>query len=61
MIGLSCGTLVEAAATKWVGRTPVLAVTSLMTGIPVEIACELDLRTCNDLACLKREIVEIVP
>ena len=58
LIGLSCGTMVEAAATKWVGQTPVLAVASLMTRIPVEIACELDLRTCKDLESLKRNILE---
>lgn len=52
-IGLSCGTLVEMVATKWVKNTPVLVVRSLMTGIPAEIAAELDLRFCDGVDGLK--------
>ncbi|MCG6880683.1 MAG: hypothetical protein LJE96_16265 [Deltaproteobacteria bacterium] len=52
-IGLSCGTMIEMVATKWIKNTPVLAVRSLMTGIPAEIATELDLRCCDSLDSLK--------
>ena len=52
-IGLSCGTMVEMVATKWVKNTPVLAVRSLMTGIPAEITAELDLRFCDNVDVLK--------
>ncbi len=59
-IGLSCGTIVELAVTKWIKQTPVLVVTSLMTQIPVEIACELDLRYCDDIAALKSTILDLL-
>ena len=52
-IGLSCGTMIEMVATKWVKNTPVLVVRSLMTGIPAEIAAELDLRFCDGVDVLK--------
>jgi hypothetical protein len=52
-IGLSCGTMIEMVATKWIKNTPVLAVRSLMTGIPSEIAAELDLRCCDSVDTLK--------
>lgn len=58
-IGLSCGTFVELAITKWYKETPALVVTSLITEIPVEIACELDLRYCADLVDLKQAIRDI--
>jgi len=60
VIGLSCGTMVEMAVTKWIKKKPVFVVTSLMTQIPVEIACELDLRYCDDMADLKRRILEVL-
>lgn len=60
VIGLSCGTMVEMAATKWVKETPALVVGSLVTGIPVEIGCELDIRYCDNIASLKQEILKIV-
>ena len=58
VIGLSCGTMVEIAVTKWIKETPVFVVTSLMTRIPVEVASELDLRYCDDIASMKRSIAE---
>lgn len=57
-IGLSCGTMIEMVATKWIKNTPVLAVSSLMTGIPAEIVAELDLRSCDSVASLKDVIRE---
>lgn len=60
VIGLSCGTMVEMAVTKWIKQKPVLVVTSLITQIPVEIACELDLKYCDDIAALKRCVLEIL-
>lgn len=59
-IGLSCGTMVEMAATKWIKNTPALVVSSLMTQVPVEVAAELDLRYCADLASLKQEILKLL-
>ena len=57
-LGLSCGTMIEMVATKWIKNTPVLAVRSLMTGIPAEIAVELDLRFCDTVDSLKGIIGE---
>jgi len=57
-IGLSCGTMIEMVATKWIKNTPVLAVRSLMTGIPAEIAAELDLRFFDTVGALKDIICE---
>jgi hypothetical protein len=58
VLGLSCGTMIEMVATKWIKNTPVLAVRSLMTGIPAEIAAELDLRFCDTVDSLKGIIGE---
>ena len=58
VLGLSCGTMIEMVATKWIKNTPVLAVRSLMTGIPAEIAVELDLRICDTVDSLKGIIGE---
>ena len=57
-LGLSCGTMIEMVATKWIKNTPVLAVRSLMTGIPAEVAAELDLRFCDGVESLKDIIGE---
>ena len=57
-LGLSCGTMIEMVATKWIKNTPVLAVSSLMTGIPAEIAAELDHRSCDSVESLKGVIRE---
>jgi hypothetical protein len=57
-LGLSCGTMIEMVATKWIKNTPVLVVRSLMTGIPAEIAAELDLRCCDGVGALKDMICE---
>jgi len=59
VIGLSCGTMVEMAVTKWIKQKPVFVVASLMTGIPVEVACELDLRYCDDIVSLKLSIADL--
>jgi hypothetical protein len=50
--------MIEMVATKWIKNTPVLAVRSLMTSIPAEIAAELDLRFCDDVDSLKDIIRE---
>ena len=42
VIGLSCGTLIEMIATKWMQGPPVYAVSSLLTAIPAEIRAEID-------------------
>lgn len=48
-IGLSCGTIAEMAWTKWVGRTPVVIIRPLVSGIPPEIAAETDLHWVDNL------------
>jgi hypothetical protein len=55
-IGLSCGTMVEIIATKWMKRRPVLCLSHLMTAVPAEIAAELNIRYCDSIARLKQEI-----
>jgi hypothetical protein len=52
--------MIEIAATKWIKNTPVLAVRALMTGIPAEIAAELDLRYCDTLTDLQDIIPDIL-
>jgi hypothetical protein len=52
--------MVEMAATKWVKETPALVVSSLLTHIPVEVASELDIRYCDNIASLEAEILKIV-
>lgn len=59
-IGLSCGTMIEVAVTKWIKQKPVFVVTSLITQIPAEFACELDLRYCDDIDSLKRGVVDLL-
>ena len=56
VLGLSCGTMIEMVATKWIKNTPLLAVSSLMTGIPAEITAELDLKFCDGVDTLKEMI-----
>lgn len=57
-IGLSCGTMVEMIATKWIKRRPIFTVRPLMTGIPDEIAAELDIRYSDSVESLEQNIVE---
>ncbi len=59
VIGLSCGTMIEMVVTKWITETPVLVISSLVTQIPVEVAAELDLRYCDDIASLKRGVLDL--
>jgi hypothetical protein len=47
--GLSCGTLVELAWTKWIKQFPVFVMQPYVSGIPIEIASEIDLRLFNTL------------
>jgi SLOG cluster4 family len=56
-IGLSCGTMVEIIATKWLKRRPVLCLSHLMTAIPPEIAAELNIRYCDSVAHLKKDLL----
>ena len=48
-IGLSCGTISEIAWTKWVGNTPVVVLTPLVSGIPPELEAETDLHWVEHL------------
>lgn len=57
-IGLSCGTITEIAWTKWISRFPIFVVKSFVSGIPVEVAAELDLRWCADLADMEAGLLD---
>jgi hypothetical protein len=59
-LGLSCGTMVEMIATKWMKGCPVLLVRSLMTGIPDEIAAELNLRYSASVESLKQDVLALL-
>lgn len=59
-IGLSCGTMVEIIATKWMKRRPVLCLSRLITGIPEEIAAELNVRHCDSVALMKQELMRLL-
>lgn len=53
VIGLSCGTLMEMVATKWLKAPPLLVDASLITRIPDEVLAELDVRFFENMAALK--------
>jgi hypothetical protein len=59
-IGLSCGTMVEIIATKWMKRRPVLCLSQLMTGIPAEIAAELNIRYSDSVEFLKQDLLDLL-
>ena len=59
-IGLSCGTMVEIIATKWMKRRPVLCLSHLMTAVPAEIAAELNIRYCDSVARLKQDLSDLM-
>jgi hypothetical protein len=59
-IGLSCGTMMEIIATKWMRRCPVLCLSHLMTVIPAEIAAELNIRYCDSVALLKQDLLGLL-
>ena len=59
-IGLSCGTLVEIIATKWMQRRPVLCLSALMTAIPPEVAAELNIRHCDSMERLKQDLLSLL-
>lgn len=57
-IGLSCGTIIELAWTKWIRRR-VFAVEPLMTGLPFEVSSEIDLRRCTDIGETEQLLLEL--
>jgi hypothetical protein len=59
-IGLSCGTMTEMIATKWMKRRPVLCIRPLMTGIPAEIAAELTIRYSDSMGSLKADLLGVM-
>lgn len=59
-VGLSCGTMVEIIATKWMKRRPVLCLSHLMTAVPAEITAELNIRYCDSVARLKKDISDLM-
>jgi hypothetical protein len=48
-IGLSCGTMVELAWTKWIKKFPVFVVQPYLSTIPIEVASEIDIRYGQNL------------
>ena len=48
-LGLSCGTMVELAWTKWIKHFPVFVVQSYISTIPIELVSELDIRYAQTL------------
>jgi hypothetical protein len=59
-IGLSCGTMTEIIATKWMKRRPIFCLSHLMTAIPAEIAAELDIRYCDSITLLKQHLLGLM-
>jgi hypothetical protein len=57
-LGLSCGTLIEMAATKWLKGPPIFVVSAFISQIPVEVRAELDIRFCENLQRLKEALLE---
>ena len=58
-IGLSCGTIIELAWTKWIRRIPVLVVESFITGLPIEIMSELDVRLNRNIDETEKLLLEL--
>jgi len=48
-LGLSCGTLIEMIATKWLKKPPVFAVASFMSQILVEVFSEIEVSIFDKL------------
>jgi hypothetical protein len=59
VIGLSCGTLIEIIATKWIKGPAILAVSSFISQIPIEVLSELDIRFCENIQALKAALLEL--
>ena len=57
-IGLSCGTIIELASTKWL-RRPVLVVEPFVTGLPVEVTSELDVRLCSSMDQMEELLMKL--
>ena len=58
-IGLSCGTMIELASTKWMGRFPVFVVDSFITGLPIEVTSELDVRLCTNIGETEKLLLDL--
>lgn len=48
-LGLSCGTMIELAWTKWIRQFPVFVVQPYVSTIPIEVASEIDIRYALNL------------
>ena len=58
-LGLSCGTIIELAWTKWIRRIPVFAVESFITGLPIEVLSEIDVRLSSNLGQTEKLLLEL--
>jgi hypothetical protein len=52
--------MAEIIATKWMKRRPILCLSHLMTGIPDEIAAELNIRYSDSVAFLKQDLLGLL-
>jgi hypothetical protein len=57
-IGLSCGTIIELASTKWIRRR-VLVVEPFITGLPIEVTSELDVRLCTSMDQMEELLIKL--
>jgi len=58
-LGLSCGTLIEMIATKWLKKPPVFAVASFMSQIPVEVLSEIEVSFFDKLEELENALLTL--
>jgi hypothetical protein len=56
-IGISCGTLIEMACTKWFDGPPIFMVSSYVSQIPTEMLAEIDVRFCESIEALKEALI----
>jgi hypothetical protein len=56
-LGLSCGTLMEMACTKWFDGPPIYVVSPYISQIPVEMLAEIDVRFCESIEALQQALI----
>jgi hypothetical protein len=58
-IGISCGTIIELAWTKWIRRFPVIVVESFITGLPIEVMSEINVRLTSNMDQTEKLLLEL--
>lgn len=56
-VGISCGTLVEMAVTKWFDKPPIFLLSSNISQIPPEMLAEINVRFCESMDELKEGLL----